>query len=225
MAVRSILRSTRALASEGTDDGSTGRSVDARGSVALVLNYVLSVRCPIRNVVATRYYDHVTRKSKVPSNSTNSRLQFSSTVTSVPTVGMGSLLPCLCIATRLPATITPLDSPATRYYGFQIRRLVVPRMSPRARFMGSTVPDGFTGCWMWQRSTNGTGYPQFSYQGRTVYARRWIYEQVHGGIPEDHEVYMSCATERLCVNPGHMRLVAKQVEPEVPDPVVLPGHE
>ena len=58
-------------------------------------------------------------------------------------------------------------------------------------------------CWIWTRNKNSKGYGKFSVQKREVYVHRYVYELVHGPIPEGHQVLHSCDV-RLCCNPDHL---------------------
>ncbi len=73
-------------------------------------------------------------------------------------------------------------------------------------------------CWNWTASKVGGGYAQFhtnnnsgGYKQR--YAHRVSYEAVHGPVPEGMFLDHTCHN-RLCVNPGHMRLVTNKQNQE-----------
>lgn len=80
--------------------------------------------------------------------------------------------------------------------------------------MKQTVSDRFlakivaypNGCWIWQASTNASGYGQFWVDGRAVKAHRFAYELLVGPIPGGLELDHLCRV-RNCVNPAHMEPV------------------
>lgn len=59
------------------------------------------------------------------------------------------------------------------------------------------------GCWNWQRTTNGDGYPMLRVSGRMVYAHRLAYELGVGAVPEGLHILHSCDNPR-CINPKHL---------------------
>ena len=84
------------------------------------------------------------------------------------------------------------------------------------RVMNKIVIDE-RGCWMWQGSTNGAGYPQVKGEGpaeianRRKLGHRLVYEAVIGPIPHGYVVDHLCYTDdgmsnRLCLNPDHLDL-------------------
>lgn len=64
--------------------------------------------------------------------------------------------------------------------------------------------DADTGCWIWLKSTDRSGYGIA--QGR---AHRKVYEALQGAIPEDHHLHHVCAN-KACVNPKHLRAVTHE---------------
>lgn len=61
------------------------------------------------------------------------------------------------------------------------------------------------GCWIWRRASNKShgGYGQLTIDGRKVSAHRFVYEALHGPVPDDYDVMHRCDV-RLCVNPAHL---------------------
>src|SRR5659263_254865 len=70
--------------------------------------------------------------------------------------------------------------------------------------------DEDTGCWVWQKSTNGRGYgrARFAGQPKIAYAHRVYYERAHGPIPDGMTIDHLCHNRR-CVNAAHMRLLTR----------------
>lgn len=77
--------------------------------------------------------------------------------------------------------------------------------SPLSRFL-SFVTGTHGGCWEWQGARNEKGYGQFRYDGRSVIAHRFAYEQGVGPIPDGLTIDHLCRN-RACVNPDHLEPV------------------
>jgi ribosomal protein L40E len=75
-----------------------------------------------------------------------------------------------------------------------------PRPSWEERFWSKIDKSGE--CWIWT-AQHPSGYPKFIYEGKVVAAHRFMYELVHGGIPENANVLHSCGNS-LCVRPEHL---------------------
>ena len=62
------------------------------------------------------------------------------------------------------------------------------------------------GCWVWLAAKqNGVGI--FNVGGKSVFARRWAWQQLVASVPPAHAVVASAGCERSCVNPAHMHCV------------------
>ncbi len=68
--------------------------------------------------------------------------------------------------------------------------------------------DNKTGCWLWGCSKTPTGYGQFRYKGKNVYAHRHFYEKYKELIPDGYCIDHLCRS-RACVNPDHMEPVTQ----------------
>lgn len=66
---------------------------------------------------------------------------------------------------------------------------------------------GFTSaCWIWQRQTNGVGYPVVGSRSNRKYVHRLYYEEARGPIPHGLSLDHLCSVS-LCVNPDHLQPV------------------
>jgi len=69
--------------------------------------------------------------------------------------------------------------------------------------------DGETGCWVWQRGTDGHGYGA-KYNGDGMEkAHRVYYAQTKGEIPDGWDLHHICEN-RLCVNPDHLQPLPRE---------------
>ncbi len=89
------------------------------------------------------------------------------------------------------------------------KRFVIP--SHGRRVLGrSYVVESVTGCWIWQRKLNETGYGLFRTQAdgkcKYPYAHRYFYERTFGPIAEGLHLDHLCRTP-ACVNPLHLEPV------------------
>lgn len=75
------------------------------------------------------------------------------------------------------------------------------------RFHGSYEQVTESGCWIWMGTISPKGYGQFHCQAQRHTAHRWIYEQLHGTIPEKECSHL-CGV-RACVNPDHLHIARK----------------
>lgn len=64
-------------------------------------------------------------------------------------------------------------------------------------------------CWIWKGSTNGDGYGQTCWKGKTLGAYRLMYELSKGKMPRDKCLDHLCRN-RLCVNPDHLEPVTNK---------------
>jgi len=64
------------------------------------------------------------------------------------------------------------------------------------------------GCWIWMSAQNGTGYGQFSFEGKPRLAHRWFYERTKKKVEQGKELDHLCRN-RSCVNPDHLEEVSR----------------
>lgn len=92
-------------------------------------------------------------------------------------------------------------------------------------------------CWPHRNASVRGGYVQIRVEDRRVYAHVWAYEQVHGPVPEGHEVDHLChgsdascvagddCPHRRCCNPAHLEAVTPSVNGErARQPQALRSH-
>lgn len=58
-------------------------------------------------------------------------------------------------------------------------------------------------CWLWLGVCTPDGHGKLTFCGRDMVARRWLWEQLFGPIPEGAVVYGTCQN-KSCVNPHHL---------------------
>lgn len=71
------------------------------------------------------------------------------------------------------------------------------------------------GCWFWTGCVNRRGYANFRIGRGTIDPGRFLYEQLHGVIPEGLVLYRICRIHS-CVNPVHLAVAARDKLPKEP---------
>ena len=74
-------------------------------------------------------------------------------------------------------------------------------LTPRLTKRTVCTPDGHL---LW---TGGlaNGYPAAKHEGKTVYVKRLVWEEINGPVPEDAVVISTCG-QRTCIEPFHLAL-------------------
>lgn len=82
----------------------------------------------------------------------------------------------------------------------------------KARFWSKVEKGGPSECWLWTRSVNTTGYPQFRRGSVKILAHRLSYFMANGAIPDGMLVLHNCPSgdNPRCVNPRHLWLGTQQ---------------
>lgn len=65
-------------------------------------------------------------------------------------------------------------------------------------------PDG---CWVWTGATGQRGHPHGYMNGKSTSIRRGVWELTHGVTLTDQERVSTTCGAKLCVNPGHLKLI------------------
>lgn len=81
------------------------------------------------------------------------------------------------------------------------------RKTPLHRFILS-LSIAKNGCWNWAGCKFANGYGAISVNGGSVYAHRFAYDKIAGGIPAGLDLDHLCRN-RACVNPAHLEPVTR----------------
>lgn len=65
------------------------------------------------------------------------------------------------------------------------------------------VKEDDNGCWNWQKSCRTAGYGQIFINGKNAPVHKFVYEFIHGKLPEGIVVRHKCHN-RKCCNPDHL---------------------
>ena len=89
----------------------------------------------------------------------------------------------------------------------------LPKLTAEQRFWQKVDKSGE--CWEWTANRTVKGYGAWSISRKSVMPHRFSYELAHGPIPSGMQVDHLCHN-RLCVNPGHLRLATNKQNNENP---------
>jgi len=89
----------------------------------------------------------------------------------------------------------------------RVVKYVHPEIPPLMRFFNKV--NITEGCWYWKDHCTEEGYGQFWLNGRMVYAHIFLYELLHGPVPDGMELDHLCRNPG-CVNPAHLEPVCHQ---------------
>lgn len=70
-------------------------------------------------------------------------------------------------------------------------------------------------CWLWNASKDRRGYPRFRVGKISTDPGRFLYEQLHGVIPDGLVLYRTCRI-KCCVNPAHLAVGKRDELPREP---------
>jgi len=73
------------------------------------------------------------------------------------------------------------------------------------KFVEVDPVDQIKKCWIWIGCLC-KGYGVFSLAGKKIYVHRWIWELVHGAIPDSMQIHHVCGVKSCC-NPRHLELI------------------
>lgn len=79
----------------------------------------------------------------------------------------------------------------------------------RQRFLEKIEIDPRTGCWLWTKYRDLSGYGRFNNPEGSPLAHRYAYEEFVGPIPDGMHMDHLCRV-RHCVNPTHLEVVTPQ---------------
>lgn len=80
-----------------------------------------------------------------------------------------------------------------------------PALPPEQHLAQSIVMIPFSGCHIWTKGLNSSGYGTTKQHGKYISAHRLAWQVKHGPIPEGMHLMHSCDV-RTCVNPEHLSL-------------------
>ncbi len=96
-----------------------------------------------------------------------------------------------------------------------------------ARRLLSGVTLSSSGCWLWNKSTDGRYYGKIKVNGKMEYVHRVSYSTFVGDIPKGLEIDHLCKV-KLCLNPRHLEAVTHSenlLRADLKTAVCKRGHE
>lgn len=109
---------------------------------------------------------------------------------------------------------TDISKKSNRYFGYvkdEPFRFIRGHQSRRTPIDFVVEDRGYeTYCWIWQRSTDSSGYASKKIEGRTRTVFRYLAERIYGAIPQGFEPDHLCRV-RTCIRPDHLEVVTRAV--------------
>jgi hypothetical protein len=119
----------------------------------------------------------------------------------------------VCAGCDIAFEVIPSRAARARYHDAACRA-ETRAIPPLVRLQAKIIIDVTTRCWLWTGTTANKGYGTLSVRqpdggSRPVYVHRFMYETVHGPIPDELVIDHLCRVHNCC-NPEHLEAVTPQ---------------